>query len=46
MGNTLSAGDDVIAFVERRQQHGVEVDGPDPIIGLFQADVLIDHRIG
>jgi hypothetical protein len=24
----------------------VEVDGPDPVVGLFETNVLIDHRIG
>ena len=47
MGNTLSlAGDDVIVFVERRQQDGVEVDGPDAVFGFFEPDVLIDHGVG
>jgi hypothetical protein len=55
MGNTsvrqhgehlLLLRDDVIAFVEGRQSDGVEVNGPDPVVGFFQADVLINHRIG
>jgi hypothetical protein len=37
------AGDDVVAFVEGRQQGGIEVDGPDAVVGLFQTDVPIDH---
>ena len=40
-----SAGNDVIPFIERGEQEAVEVDGPDPVVGFFQPDVLIDHRI-
>ena len=40
-----SARDDEVPFVEGRQQNRVEVNRPDPVVGLFQADVLVDHRI-
>ena len=32
-------------FVEGREQDGVEVDRPKPVVGFLQADVLVDHRI-
>jgi hypothetical protein len=34
----LVPGNDVIPFVKRRQQDAVEVNGPDAVIGFFQAD--------
>ena len=40
-----SPADDVVPFVERGKQHGVEVDRPDPVVGLFKADVLVDERV-
>jgi hypothetical protein len=47
MGNTFcSASEDVIPFVERRYQDLVEVNGSDAVVGLFEANQLIDHRIG
>lgn len=42
--NGLSA-DDVVPFVEFGQEDGVEADGPDPIFGLFQSDVVIGERL-
>jgi len=48
MGNTggVSPADDVVPFVEGCQQEGVEVNGPDAIVRLFQADVLVHHGVG
>jgi hypothetical protein len=37
--------DDVVALVERRDQHGVEVDGPDAGVGFLEADVLVGARL-
>jgi len=41
----VSAGDDVVALVEGCQQNGVEVDRPDPVVGLLEPDVLLDNRL-
>ena len=42
-----SVSDDVIAFIERRQQHGVEVNRPDPIVGRLEAHGIgsYEHKI-
>lgn len=33
-------------FVEGRQQNRVEVNGPDAVVGLLEANLLIDHGVG
>jgi len=35
-----------VALVEGGKEHGVEVDGPDAVVGFLEPDVLIDERVG
>src|SRR2546427_8474270 len=35
-----------VALVEPREQHAMEVDGPDPVGDLLQADVMLLQGIG
>ena len=42
--NTRSVPDDHVAFVDLPEQDGSEVDGPDPVVGFFQADVMLFER--
>jgi hypothetical protein len=37
--------DDVVALIQCRKEHGVEVDRPDPVVGLLEADVAVGERI-
>jgi len=55
MGNTSvgwggpareSVPDDHVAFVDLPGQDGSEIDGPDPVVGFFQADGMLFVRIG
>ena len=41
MHNAVSQLFDAIPFLELRQQHCVQVDRPDTIVGLFEADLFI-----
>jgi hypothetical protein len=43
MGNTSGVTlDDVIALIHGGNEHGVEVNGPDAVIGFLQAYALSD----
>ena len=44
--NTGSISNDHLAFVDFRQEHRPEVDRPDPVVGFFQADVMLFERVG
>ena len=48
IGNTWwwLPGDGAIPFVECCQQDVVEMDRPDPVVGLLQSDLLVHHRVG
>ena len=37
---------DVIPLIQSSNEYGVEVNGPDAVIGFLQPDVLIDQRVG
>lgn len=45
VGPTSSANDEV-AFIEPSQEHLAEVDGPDAIVDLVEADGVLLERIG
>ena len=38
--------DDAITLIQRGNEYRVEVDGPDPVVGFLQTDMLIDQRVG
>ena len=47
MGDTFALGsDDVISLVDPPQQHVAEVNRPDPVLDLFEADRMLLERIG
>ena len=47
MGNTWWLGpDDVIAFVDASEQHVAEVNGPDAVGDLLEADKVLLERVG
>ena len=41
----LSRIDPVIPIIECSQSHVVEVDAPDPVVGLLEADGLLSERV-
>lgn len=41
-----SVPDDHVAFVNLPEENGSEVDGPDPVGGFVQTDVMLFERIG
>jgi hypothetical protein len=43
--STASISNDHLPLVDFRQEHGSEVDRPDPVVGLLQTDVVIDQRV-
>ncbi|MEO7966524.1 MAG: hypothetical protein ABIT38_21710 [Gemmatimonadaceae bacterium] len=42
MGDTCGGlpAQDAITFIELGEEHGVEVHGPDSIVGFFETDVM------
>ena len=47
MGDTVLLGsDDVVAFVDAAQQHVAEVNRPDPVVDLLEADGVLLERVG
>ena len=44
--STGSVSNDHLALVDFRQEHGSEIDGPDPVVGFFEADVMLFERVG
>lgn len=42
----MSPTDDVVTLVHGRNEHGVEVDRPDPVVGFLEPDALIDEGVG
>ena len=41
----MSATNEIVSFVQCGNEHGVEIDRPDAVVGLLQTDVLIDERV-
>ena len=47
MGNTFALGlDDVVPLVDPPQQHVAEVNRPDPVVDLLEADGVLFERVG
>ena len=44
--NKGSVSDDHVAFVDLPEQDRPEVDGPDPVVGFIQPDVMLLERTG
>ncbi len=36
---------DVVTLIQRGDEYGVEVDGPDAVTGFFKSNVVVDQRI-
>ncbi len=41
-----SVPDDHVSFIDFGEEDGSEGDGPDPVVGFFQADVMLFQGIG
>jgi hypothetical protein len=37
---------DVVPLVQLGDEHSVEEDGPEPVVGFFEADVMVRQAIG
>ena len=47
MGDTFFLGpDDVVALVDPSQEHATEVDGPDTVVDLLEADGVLLEGVG
>jgi len=47
MGNSSQLRpDDVVAFVDTAQEHAAEVNGPDTVVDLLEADGVLLQRVG
>jgi hypothetical protein len=46
MVKSTSSANDKVAFIEPGQEHLAEVDGPDAIVDLVEADGVLFERIG
>ena len=42
----VSVPDDVVPFVKAGEQDAIEVDRPDPVVDLLQADVVLLEGVG
>jgi hypothetical protein len=47
MGNAEGLpANDIVPFIELGQEHGVEVERPDAIVGFLEANVVVGQAVG
>ncbi len=42
----VSATNEIVSFVQCRNEDGVEVDRPDAVVGFFRSHLLLHERVG